>query len=207
MPGSSDRPSGPQRREISRVRGAAAWARVLPLLVAASLSGQPVSELGPGLTGELVRFPDAVVNVSVFAPDIGVVPAALWRRVTAAAVVRFHADGSPGANEVIRAQVAGLPGIGALREVEDPGETGPVGIGVTPKDQLRLDWNGVTEDEGVEILAAARAASEGFSLTIRIPNPTDTADWWGLQAALSQAGIRRVRILSGSPANASRDGP
>ena len=110
-------------------------------------------------------------------------------------------------DEVIRAQVAGLPGIGALREVEDSGETGPVGIGVTPKDQLRLDWNGLTEDEGVEILAAARAASEGFSLTIRIPNPTDTADWWGLQAALSQAGIRRVRILSGSPANASRDGP
>ncbi len=153
-----------------------------------------------------MRFPDAAVNVSVFAPDVGAVPGALWRRIAEAQVVRFHAAGSASANDAVRAHVASVFGTRALREAEDPEEVAPVGIGVTSTDQLRLDWFGLTEDEGVEILAAARAMDEAFSLTIRIPDPTDSEDWWGLQAALSQAGIRRVRILSGRSGDASQDG-
>ena len=190
-------PTGAWRRSNGSVRNLARRACILPFVVAVPLSGQSSEGPGPGLTGELVRFPDAVVDVSVFAPDFGVVPAALRRRIAEAEVVRFHAAGSPSVNEAIRAQVASAFGIGALREAAVPEEAGPVAIGVTSEDRLRLDWFGLKEHEGVEILAAARAMDEAFFLTIRIPDPTDSEDWWGLQAALSQAGIRRVRIVSG----------
>ena len=43
-------------------------------------------------------------------------------------------------------------------------------------DEIRLAWYGLTEDEGVAILADGRAAEELFSLRILIPNPTDTDD-------------------------------
>ena len=63
---------------------------------------------------------------------------------------------------------------------------------------LRLVWYDLTESEGVAILADARAADEAFTLRILIPNPNVTdEDWWGLQAALSRVGIRRVQILGG----------
>ena len=83
--------------------------------------------------------------------------------------------------------------------VQSPSELEPIGVQVTEEDQVRLAWYDRTEDQGVAILADGRAADEEFSLRILIPNPTDTDDWWGLQAALSQAGIRRVQILSGNP--------
>ena len=80
-------------------------------------------------------------------------------------------------------------------------------IAVTADDRLRLDWHGLAEEEAVGILALAQEAEGAFSLTIRIPHPTETADWWNLQAALSQAGIRRVRIVSGDPGGVTAGSP
>ncbi len=102
-------------------------------------------------------------------------------------------------NEAVHEHTASLAGARSVRVVATPSELDPVGVHVTEAGQVRLAWYGRTEDEGVAILAEARAADDQFTLRILIPNPTDTEDWWGLQAALSQVGIRRVQILSGDP--------
>ncbi len=173
---------------------------VLALFAAAyPLSAQSSQPLDPALRGELVRFPDARVNVSVFAPTIESVPQALWNRIGQARQVFFLGKGSPGVNEELRVRIAQLPGIERVTVVQDPSELEPVGVQVTGEDLIRLAWYDRSEDQGVAILADARAADEQFTLRILIPNPTDTDDWWGLQADLSQAGIRRVQILSGRP--------
>ena len=160
---------------------------------------QTVLEAGSTLRGELVRFPDGSVNVSIFASVASGIPQSLWNRIGLAREVSFFPGGSERVGEEIRAQIAALPGGVSVRVVQSSSELEPIGIQVTGEDQIRLAWYDRTEDQGVAILADGRAADEEFALRILIPNPTDTDDWWGLQAALSKAGIRRVQILSGNP--------
>ena len=151
------------------------------------------------LRGELVRFPDGSVNVSVFAVDAEAIPPSLWNRLFQAKEVSFLGGGSPEVNESLRIRLAELSGLTTVSVVQSPSELEPVGVQVTKDDQIRLAWYDRTEDQGVAILADGRAADEQFALKILIPNHTRTDDWWGLQAALSKAGIRRVQILSGRP--------
>ncbi len=161
---------------------------------------QSVYGQGPGdstVRGELVRFPDARVNVSVFVADVESIPSSLWDRISRAGNVAFFGGGSPEVNETVRSRTASAAS--GLRVVDDPSNLDPVGVQVTESGQIRLAWYGTDEEEGVRILADARAADDQFSLRILIPNPTETDDWWGLQARLSQVGIRRVQILSGDP--------
>ncbi len=168
-------------------------------LAVPQVRAQTVLEGESTLRGELVRFPDGTVNVSVFASVASAIPESLWSRIGLAREVSFFSGGSEGVGEEIRARIAALPGGVSVRVVQSPSELEPIGVQVTEEDQVRLAWYDRTEDQGVAILADGRAADEEFSLRILIPNPTDTDDWWGLQAALSQAGIRRVQILSGNP--------
>ena len=208
MPRRTDAVRGRRHRAVRGGPGLTAGAVVaLVLCGAVPLSGQPASGPGPRLTGELVRFADGGVDVSVVAVGVGAVPPSLWRRAAEGVPVGFHAGGSPGANEAAREQLAGVVGSGLLEEVDGSGEAVSVRITVTADDRLRVAWHGVTEEEAVGILAVAREAEGTFSLTIRIPDPTYTTDWWGLQAALSQAGIRRVRIVSGDPESTDPGSP
>ena len=205
MPRRVDTVPGLRHRAVTGGPGITAGVVALIFCGALPLSGQPASGPTPRLTGELVRFADGMVDVSVLATGVGAVPPSLWRRAARGVPVGFHAGGSPAANEAAREEVAGVVGSGSLEESDGSGEAASVQIAVTAEDRLRLDWHGFTEEEAVRILAVAREADGAFSLTIRIPDPTETTDWWGLQAALSQAGIRRVRILSGDPGNATAE--
>lgn len=198
---------GLRHGSVRVIRRLTAGIVALVLCGSAPLSGQPASGPGPRLTGELVRFADGVVDVSVLATGVGAVPPSLWRRAAEGVRIGFHAGGSPAANEAARGQVASVLGSGSLEEADGSGEAASVRIAVTPDDRLRLAWRGLTEEEAVGILAVAREAEGAFLLTIRIPEPTDTTDWWGLQAALSQAGIRRVRIVSGDPGSPTAGSP
>ena len=207
MPRRVDAVGGVRRRGVRGGPGLAAGVVALFLCGAVPLSGQRASGPAPRLTGELVRFADGMVDVSVLATGVGAVPPSLWRRAAERVSVGFHAGGSPAANDAAREEVAGVVGSGSLQELDVSGEAASVRIVVTADDRLRLDWHGLTEEEAVGILAVAREAEGAFSLTIRIPEPTDTMDWWGLQAALSQAGIRRVRIVSGDPASPTAGSP
>ena len=207
MPRRFDAVCGLRRRGVRCGPGLAAGIVALILCGAVPLSGQRASGPAPRLTGELVRFADGTVDVSVLATGVGAVPPTLWRRAAEGVSVGFHAGGSPAANEAAREQVAGIVGSGLLEEMDGSAGSSSVRIAVTADDRLRLDWHGLTEEEAVGILAVARMADAAFSLTIRIPEPTGTTDWWGLQAALSQAGIRRVRIVSGDPASPTAGSP
>lgn len=207
MPRRLDAAPGLRRRPATGGPGLTAGVVALVLCGAVPLSGQPASGPGPRLTGELVRFADGTVDVSVLADGAGAVPPSLWRRAAEGVPVGFQAGGSPAANEAAREQVAGILGSRSLGEPDGSGEAGSVRIAVTADDRLRLDWHGLAEEEAVGILAAAREADGAFSLVIRIPDPTYTTDWWGLQAALSQAGIRRVRIVSGDQGSATPGSP
>ncbi|MDE0082836.1 MAG: hypothetical protein OXT72_09335 [Gammaproteobacteria bacterium] len=207
MPRRVDVIFGLRRPAVTGGPGLTAGVAALVLCGAVPLSGQPTSGADPRLTGELVRFTDGVVDVSVLATGVGAVPPSLWRRAADGVSVGFHAGGSPAANTAAREQVADAVGSGLLEEVDGPGGAASVRIAVTADDQLRLNWHGLTEEEAVGILAVAREADGAFSLTIRIPDPTYTTDWWGLQAALSQAGIRRVRIVSGDPGSNTAGAP
>ena len=207
MPRRPDAVPGSRRRSVAGGPGLTAGVVALVLCGAAPLSGQPAAGPGPRLTGELVRFADGMVDVSVLAAGVGAVPPSLWRRAAEGSPVGFHAGGSPAANEAARDQVAGVLGSRPLEEPDGSGEAASVRVAVTADDHLRLDWHGLTEEEAVGILAAGREADGAFSLVIRIPDPTYTTDWWGLQAALSQAGIRRVRIVSGDPGSTAPGSP
>ena len=171
---------------------------ILPFVVR-PLEAQSIPAEEAVLRGELVRFPDARLNVSVFAGDAESIPLSLWGRIGEARDVSFFGGGSTEVNESVRTHLSKLPGIETVNVAGDPSELAPVGVQVTEDDEIRLAWYGLTEGQGVAILADGRAVDERFTLRILIPNSTDTEDWWGLQAALSQAGIRRVQILSGRP--------
>ena len=207
MPRRVDGIFGLPRRAVTGGPGLTAGVAALVLCGAVPLSGQPAFRADPRLRGELVRFADGVVDVSVLATGVGAVPPSLWRRAAEGVSVGFHAGGSPAANAAAREQVADVVGSGLLEEVDGPGGAISARIAVTADDRLRLNWHGLTEEEAVGILAVAREADGAFPLTIRIPDPTHTADWWGLQAALSQAGIRRVRIVSGGPGSNTAESP
>jgi hypothetical protein len=153
----------------------------------------------PDLRGELVRYPDASVDVSVLARDLDAVPQSLWSRIAAGGAVSFLGQGSTHGNESTHQHLEGLRGLD-VADVADASSLPPVGVQVQDGDVIRLVWYHLTETEGVAILADARAGYQPFPLRILIPDPTATAhDWWGLQAALSKAGIRRVQIISGRP--------
>lgn len=167
--------------------------------LAGPLHAQTIPDGAATLEGELVRFPDGRVNVSIFSPGIETVPPSVWARIEREASVALLQGGGAELNEaVFRHLSAILPGE-RLRSIDDPSELDPVGVQVTPEGTLRIAWYDLDESEGVAILAAGREVDPLFTLRILIPNPTETEDWWGLQAALSQAGIRRVQILSGDP--------
>lgn len=153
----------------------------------------------PELRGELVRFGDASIDVSVFARDVEAVPQSVRSRLQAVGTVSFLGEGSAEGNERAHRWLEGLEGL-RIEDVSTAAELPPVGVQVQEGDQVRLVWYHMTESEGVAILADARAAYEPFALRILIPDPSVTQDdWWGLQAAVSKAGIRRVQIVSGQP--------
>jgi hypothetical protein len=166
---------------------------VHPLCAQSAVAGEAT------LTGELVRFPDASVNVSVFSPNLESIPLELWERVADSETVALLPGGDSGTNDGMEPRIRELLGGARVLVVTEAADLEPVGVQVTPENRIRLAWYGLSEQEGVAVLADARAVDAFFSLRILIPNPTDTEDWWGLQAALSQAGIRRVQILSGRP--------
>jgi hypothetical protein len=179
-----------------------ALARLLFLLAPISLSAQGVvvPEGESSLRGDLVRFPDARVEVSIFAETSGDIPESLWERIRVAGTVSFLAAGSPEVNDAAWNRLRGTVGVDNVLIVSDPSALTPLGVEVDGQDGIRLVWRRLAEEEGVAILADARAADEAFALRILIPDPTiESEDWWGLQAALSRVGIRRVHILSGSP--------
>jgi hypothetical protein len=156
------------------------------------------SEPEPKLRGELVRFADATVQISVFAAQPADLPEALWNRVRSAGAAAFLPAGSPAMNDEARTRLEGVLGAGQVRTVTEASELAPFGVHVSAEEGTRLVWYDLAEDEGVAILADARAADEAFTLRILIPTPNVTdEDWWGLQAALSRVGIRRVQILGG----------
>lgn len=151
------------------------------------------------LRGELVRFADATIDVSVFARRLDAVPESLWRRIESAGKVSFLGQGSAEANERVHRRLEAIEGL-RIEDVSDAADLPPVGVQIQEGDEIRLVWYHLTEDHGVAILADARAAYEPFALRILIPDPAVTQDdWWGLQAAVSKAGIRRVQIVSGRP--------
>jgi hypothetical protein len=163
-------------------------------LVAQGAQGEPA----PTLRGELVRFADATVQVSVFVERPAEVPEALWDRARSAGAAAFLPEGAPTLNEEVRARLEAALGATAIRSVTEASGLAPFGVHVAAEGGLRMVWYDLTEDQGVAILADARAADEAFTLRILIPNPNVTVeDWWGLQAALSRVGIRRVQILGG----------
>jgi len=156
------------------------------------------TEPEPTLRGELVRFADATVQISVFVDRPADLPEALWDRARAAAPAAFLPEGAPSLNEEVRARLEAVLGATAIRTVTNASGLAPFGVHVGAEGGVRLVWYDLTESEGVAILADARAADEAFTLRILIPNPNVTdEDWWGLQAALSRVGIRRVQILGG----------
>ncbi len=185
----------------ARFVGAFAAVSLDALFLAAPLAAQaPTSETRPTLTGELRRFADASVEVSVFARDLADLPETLWSRVRSAGAVSFLPGGASEANDEARRQLDSRLGSGTVTTVTGASALAPLGVQVRGVDEVRVAWFGRTESEGVLILADAQAADPTFSLRIVIPDPTGTEqDWWGLQAALSQAGIRRVQIVSGTP--------
>jgi hypothetical protein len=110
----------------------------------------------------------------------------------------FLPEGSTSLNDEVHRRLEDAVGAGGVRIVSALSGLRPFGVHVDRDGGLRLVWYDLTEDEGVAILADARAADEAFTLRILIPNPNVTdEDWWGLQAALSRVGIRRVQILGG----------
>jgi hypothetical protein len=155
-------------------------------------------EQEPTLRGELVRFADATVQVSIFASRPGDLPEVIWARARTMGAAGFLPGGFSGSNDEVRAQLQSILGAAGVRTVSEASELAPFGVEVGAEGGLRLVWYDLTEDEGVAILADARAADEAFTLRILIPTPNVTEeDWWGLQAALSRVGIRRVEILGG----------
>ena len=165
----------------------------------ATLQAQTDSEGVPVLRGELVRFPDGRINVSIFSPGLEPIPTSLWSRIGSAGGMAFLPEGGSEWDEAVLLHLRAILSDAGVRLVEAPSELPPVGVQITPEGALRLAWYDLEESEGVAILADGRAADPLFTLRIMIPNATETDDWWGLQAALSQAGIRRVQILSGRP--------
>jgi hypothetical protein len=67
------------------------------------------------------------------------------------------------------------------------------------EDEEELFWVGLTDARAVEILRETRGTGLAISLDILLTEGAFLEDIWGLQAALTQAGIRRVRIVSGVP--------
>jgi hypothetical protein len=169
------------------------------LFGAAALVAQaPQSDVPPTLRGELVRFADATVQVSIFVDRPAELPEALWERVRTATTAAFLPEGEPSLNEEVRARLESILGAAAIRTVSVAPDLGPFGVHVSAEGGVRLVWYDLAEDQGVAILADAQAADDAFSLRILIPNPNVTEeDWWLLQAALSRVGIRRVQIQGG----------
>lgn len=178
-----------------RLGGLLGFALVFGACALEGQSGDTVS-----LRGELVRNPDGTLDASVLAVATAAVPDALWTRIAEGGrVALFSPDGSPG-GEVLGARLAELVGMNQVRRVADSESLPPVGAAIEPGGGVRLTWYRVPEAEGVAILADARAVEPEFSLRILIlDSASDQENWWGLQAALSQAGIRRVQIVSGRP--------
>jgi hypothetical protein len=173
---------------------------VLSILTApAALRAQSdQAEPDPTIRGELVRFADATVQISVFADQPAQLPDALWERLRRAGQAAVLLDGPTALNEEVRRRLEEVVGAGGIRPASQASELEPLGVHVSEADGVRLVWYGLAEDDGVAILAEARAADESFALRILIPSPNVTEeDWWGLQAALSRVGIRRVQILGG----------
>jgi hypothetical protein len=169
------------------------------LLSPAALLGQaPRGEQEPTIQGELVRFADATVQVSIFASRVADLPEAIWARARSAGTAGILPKGPPSVNDEVRAHLESILGAAAVRTAREASELAPFGVEVGEEGGLRIVWYDLTEEEGVAILADARAADESFTLRILIPTPNVTEeDWWGLQAALSRVGIRRVQILGG----------
>lgn len=185
-------PLRPMRRPLGGLVAAALF------LGACALEGQ--SGEAASLRGELVRNPDGTLDASVIAVGVPSVPDALWDRIVGSGRVGLYVPAASPAGDVLASRLADLLGESQVRRVLDVAALPPVGAEIEADGAVRLTWYRVPEAEGVSILADARAVEPEFSLRILIlDSASDQEDWWGLQAALSQAGIRRVQILSGRP--------
>jgi len=63
--------------------------------------------------------------------------------------------------------------------------------------EAELVWRSIPEEEALVLLREGRQADDGFSLRILMAPGVAFDDIWELQAALSQAGIRRVQFVTG----------
>jgi len=90
---------------------------------------------------------------------------------------------------------AGVPVPSALQERIARGD----GDLVQGEGEAELAWASISEEEALAVLREGRQADEGFSLRVLMAPGVAFDDIWALQAAFSQAGIRRVQFVTGDP--------